>query len=62
MDKLIAIYKADIFEYGSGRTEIIYVCDKDRNKECAKKFCGDDCCTHTTDKKYAKNFKENKKR
>ncbi len=58
IDKLIAIYKADIFEYGSGRTEISYVCDKDRNKECSKSCCTDDFCTHTLDKKYAKNFIE----
>lgn len=57
-DEIIAIYKADIFEYRSGRTEISYVCDKDRNKECAKNCCTDDCCTHTLDKKYAKNFIE----
>lgn len=57
-DEIIAIYKADIFEYRSGRTEISYVCDKDRNKECEKNYCTDDCCTHTLDKKYAKNFIE----
>lgn len=55
-DTLVAMYKADIYEYGSGRTEICYECDKDKNKECNKKYCLPDCCTHTLDKKYAKNF------
>ncbi len=39
IDKLKAIYKAEIFEYESGKIDISYVCDADKNKECNKKYC-----------------------
>lgn len=55
-----SILKADIIEYENGMTDILYECDKDRNIECNKKNCNRDCCTHTLDKKYAKNYINNK--
>ena len=56
-DKLKAIYKAEIFEYESGRIDILYECDKDNHKECSKESCTIyDYCRHTLNKKYAKNF------
>ncbi len=60
-DKLKAIYKAEIFEYENGRTDIAYECDKENNKACSKECCTIyNYCTHTLNKKYAKNFiKEN---
>lgn len=59
-DKLKAIYKAEIFEYESGRTDIVYECDKENNKECSKESCTRyNYCTHTSNKKYAKNFIKN---
>lgn len=57
-DKLKAIYKAEIFEYESGRTDILFECDKDNNKECSKESCmKNNYCNHTLNKKYAKNYK-----
>lgn len=56
IDKLKAIYKADIYEYDSGKIDIAYECDIDRNKECNKKCCSANECTHTLDKQYAKNY------
>ena len=38
-DKVKAIYKATIFEYENGKTEVLYKCDKDNNKECLKVNC-----------------------
>ncbi len=55
-----AIYKADILEYENGKIDILYECDKEKNKQCNKTNCSIDCCTHTLDKQYAKNYKENK--
>ncbi len=56
-EKLDAIYKAKIFEYNSGRTDVVYVCDKENNKECNKKSCTlYNDCEYTFNKKYAKNF------
>lgn len=51
-----AIYKADILEYEDGKIDILYECDIKNNKECNKRNCSKDCCTHTLNKKYAKNF------
>ena len=57
-DKLKAIYKAEIFEYESGRTDTLFECDKDNNKECSKESCmKNNCCNHTLNKKYAKNYR-----
>jgi hypothetical protein len=58
-DKVKAIYKATIFEYENGKTEVLYKCDKDNNKECLKVNCNKEYCTNTLNKKYAKDFKEN---
>lgn len=55
-DNIKAIYKATIFEYESGKRDTLYECDSDNNTECNKKYCRADCCTHTLNKKYAKNF------
>lgn len=56
-DKLKAIYKAEIFEYKSGRIDTMYECDKDNNDECDKKSCTNyHYCNHTSNKKYAKNY------
>lgn len=54
-----AIYKANIFEYEDGTLDILFVCDIEKNKECDKRYCSADCCTHTLDKKYAKNYLKN---
>jgi hypothetical protein len=35
---------------------ILYECDKDRCIECNKKNCIPEYCTHTLNKKYAKNY------
>ena len=51
-----AIYKADILEYEDGKIDILYECDIKNNNECNKRNCSKDCCIHTLDKKYAKNF------
>lgn len=60
-DKLRAIYKAEIFEYESGRIDTLYECDKDNNNECSKVSCTKyDYCKHTLNKKYAKNYINNK--
>lgn len=59
MDNIKAIYKATIYEYESGKIDIAYECDKDNNIECNKRNCGADYCTHTLNKKYAKNFINN---
>lgn len=56
MDKIKAVYKADIYEYENGKIDILYECDKEKNKECNKINCNKDYCTHTLNKKYAKNF------
>ncbi len=56
-DKLKAIYKAQVFEYESGRIDTMYECDKDNNDECDKKSCTNyHYCNHTSNKKYAKNY------
>ena len=56
-DKLKAIYKAEIFEYESGRTDILYECDKENNDECSKESCTSyNQCNHTSNIKYAKNY------
>lgn len=56
-DKLKAIYKADIYEYESGRIDTLYECDKENNDECSKLSCKKyNYCKHTLNKKYAKNF------
>ena len=60
-DKLKAIYKAEIFEYESGRIDTLYECDKNNNNECCKESCTKyDYCKHTLNKKYAKNYINNK--
>ncbi|MBO5348981.1 MAG: hypothetical protein J6A89_04090 [Clostridia bacterium] len=51
-----AIYHAEIYELNDGTTDIIYECDKDKCKECNKKNCFPEFCTHTINKKYAKNY------
>lgn len=56
-DKLKAIYKAEIFEYESGRIDTLYECDKENNDECDKESCTNyHYCNHTSNKKYAKNY------
>lgn len=56
-DKLKAIYKAEIFEYESGRIDTMYECDKENNDECSKESCTSyHCCNHTLNIKYAKNY------
>ncbi len=62
-NKVKAIYKAEVFKYENGKTDILYECDKENNKECSKESCTRyNYCTHTLNKKYAKNFiKENLK-
>lgn len=54
--ELKAIYHAEIYESNDGTMEILYDCDKDRCKECDKKNCYTEYCTHTLNKKYAKNY------
>ena len=54
--KIKAIYHAEIYECTDGTTEVIYECDKDKCKECDKKNCIPEYCTHTTNKKYARNY------
>lgn len=56
-DRVKAIYKAMIFEYDSGKIDVLYECNKEHNKECSKESCTRyDHCKHTLNKKYAKNF------
>ena len=56
-DEVKAIYKAEIFEYESGRTDILYECDKENNDECSKESCTSyNQCNHTSNIKYAKNY------
>lgn len=56
-DKLKAIYKAEIFEYESGRIDTLYECDKENNDECSKESCTSyNHCNHTSNIKYAKNY------
>lgn len=56
-DKLKAIYKAEIFEYESGRIDTLYECDKENNDECSKESCTSyNQCNHTSNIKYAKNY------
>lgn len=52
--------KDKVFEYENGKTEILYKCDKDNNKEYNKINCDKKYCTNTLNKKYAKDFKENR--
>lgn len=51
-----AIYHAEIYETNDGTMEILYECDKDRCEECTKENCSIEYCTHTLNKKYAKNY------
>ena len=44
-------YNAEILVDGDN-FDIIFECDKERNKECKKNNCG--YCNHTTDTRYAK--------
>lgn len=56
-DKLKAIYKAEIFEYESGRIDTLYECDKENNDECSKESCTNyQQCNHTSNIKHAKNY------
>lgn len=56
-DKLKAIYKAEIFEYDSGRIDTLYECDKENNDKCSKEGCTRyNQCNHTLNIKYAKNY------
>ena len=56
-DKLKAIYKAEIFEYESGRIDTLYECDKENNDECNKESCTIyNQCNHTSNIKHAKNY------
>ena len=56
-NKLKAIYKAEVFEYENGKIDLLYECDKENNKECSKECCTRyNYCSHTLNKKYAKNF------
>ena len=56
-ERLEAVYKAEIYEYDSGRIDIAYVCDSDKNKEGDKKSCTlYNDCKYTLNRKYAKNF------
>ena len=57
MNNIKEIYKATIYEYESGKTDILYECDIEKNKECNKRNCDKEYCIHTLDKKYAKNYK-----
>lgn len=59
INNIKAIYKADIVEYEDGKIDILYECDIKNNKECNKTNCSKDFCTHTLNKKYAKNFINN---
>lgn len=59
MNRIKSIYKAIIYEHENGKIDISYECDCNRNDECSKKNCSKECCTHTFDKKYAKNYKDN---
>lgn len=54
--ELKAIYHAEIYETNDGTIDILYECDKDRCTECNKKNCIIEYCTHTLNKKYAKNY------
>lgn len=55
MNRIIGIYKAKIFEYENGDIKIVYECDRDNNNECRKRNCNKDYCTHTFNKRFAKN-------
>lgn len=54
--ELKAIYHAEIYETNDGDIDILYECNKDRCIECNKKNCIPEYCTHTLNKKYAKNY------
>nr|DAE03809.1 MAG TPA: hypothetical protein [Myoviridae sp. ct2Pw37] len=62
MNRIVGVYKAEIYEYENGDIKIAYECDKDNNCKCNKRNCKKDCCTHTFDKRFAKSEmrKENK--
>lgn len=34
--------------------KLLFECDKEKNKQCNKKYCGGDACNHTTDSRYMK--------
>ena len=55
MNRIIGIYKAEIYEYENGDIRIAYECDKDNNIECYKRNCKQEYCTHTLNKRFAKN-------
>lgn len=55
MNKIVGIYKAEIYEYENGDIRIAYECDKDKNTECYKRNCKQEECTHTFKKRFAKN-------
>lgn len=55
MNRVVGMYKAEIYEYENGDIKIAYECDKDNNYKCNKRNCGQECCTHTFDKKFANN-------
>lgn len=55
MNRIIGIYEAEIYEHENGDIRIAYKRDKDNNKECGKRNCGQDCCTHTFNKRFAIN-------
>ena len=47
MNRIIGIYKAEIYEYENGDIRIAYECDKSN--------CKEEYCTHTLNKRFAKN-------
>ena len=47
------IYKAEIY-VNEDNFDIVFECDKEKNKECNKKNCG--YCHRTTDTRYAKEY------
>lgn len=55
MNRIIGIYKAEIYEYENGDIRIAYECDKDNNYKCSKSNCKEEYCTHTLNKRFAKN-------
>lgn len=53
------IYKGIIIKENGKIKDILYLCDKVKNKKCKKTYCGIEC-NHTLEEKYAIDFSKEK--
>lgn len=55
MNRVVGIYKAEIYEYENGDIKILYECNRSNNYKCNKRNCKEEYCTHTSNKEFANN-------